>query len=446
MQVSVEITSGLERRLVIGVPAERVESEVAARLQKAAQTVRLKGFRPGKVPVKIVRQRFGAGVRMEVLGDVMSESFREAVTMESLRPAGQPKIEPKNVAEGQDLEFVATFEVFPELDLVDFTRLRIKCPESEVTEDDVEKMIANLRHQSAAWEPVEREARDGDRLKVSFDGTRDGEPFAGGSAEDVDVVLGSERLVAGFETGLIGSKSGETVHLSVTMPEDYHVEELRSAAVEFVVEVKEVAEQVEPEINEEFFARFGVAEGGEDAFRAEVRSNMERQLKRGLNEKRKSRVFDALLDQCEVTLPNALVDQEIHSLREQALRRYGEAAKDIDPKVLPDDLFREQAERRVAVGLLIGEIIERNELKADATRIRAMIEEMASSYEDPDEVVNWYYRNQSQLSGIEAAVLEEQAVECVLERAEIETELMSYEQVLAPDPKPTDDATAEPSE
>ena len=445
MHVSVEITSGLERRLVIGVPAERIESEIASRLAKAAKSVRIKGFRPGKVPMKVVRQRFGAGVRQEVVGDVMNQSFYEAISKEALRPAGRPHIEPKTITEGRDLEFVATFEVFPDLDLVDFARLLVKRPHAEVASEDVDKMVGVLREQNASWEEVEREAIEGDRLTIDFRGTRDGEEFEGGSAEDNELVLGSGRMIEGFESGLIGCVVGDTRTLSLRFPADYHVEDLREAAVEFSVAVKIIAERVIPELDEAFFARFGVDEGGEEKFREEITNNMERELRQALRNKLKSRVLNALLAECEVDLPRSLIVQEIASLRQQTVRQYGGEAAQIDPTLLPDELFKSQAERRVALGLLIGEIITREKLVADPDRVRAMIEELASSYEEPDDVINYYYSNQEQLSGLESSVLEDQAVERVLADAEVEIEELSYEQALAPDSEAGDD-TAETAE
>jgi len=437
MQVSVEITSGLGRRLTIGVPAERIEAEVNTRLEKAARTVRLKGFRQGKVPMKVIRQRFGAGVRQEVLGEVMTQSFYEAVRQEDLKPAGQPTIEPRSMASGRDLEFTATFEVYPEIDLVDFAKLGIERPVAEVGEADVDRMIEVLRNQQASWVEVERPAADGDRVNIDFTGYRDGETFEGGSATGSELVLGSKRMVPGFETGIEGLGAGESRRIEVVMPEDYHAEALRGAAVQFDVTINTVAEKQLPELDEAFFERYGVAGGGAEAFRAEVRNNMERELRQALRTKVKGRVLDALLGNTEVEVPQSLVGQEIGTLREQTLRQFGSDASRIDAKALPDELFRAQAERRVALGLLLGEVIRSQKLKADPARVRTLVEEMASTYEEPEEVVNWYYGNREQLASIEAVAMEDQVIDLILEHASVTEAPCSYEEALRADPPRT---------
>ena len=433
MQVSVEITSGLGRRLTIGVPAERVEAEVNARLEKASRTIRLKGFREGRVPMKVVRQRFGAGVRQEVLGEVMSQSFYEAVRQEDLRPAGQPTIEPRSLINGRDIEFTATFEVYPEIDLIDFAKLSIDKPLSSVEDADVDRMIEVLRNQQAAWEPAERAAADADRVNIDFLGRRDGEAFEGGTAQGSDLVLGSGRMVPGFEAGIVGMSAGETRMVAITMPESYHAEALKGAAVEFEITVNSVSARKQPELDDAFFARFGVSDGGMDAFRVEVRSNMERELRQALRNKLKGRVLEALLQRTEVEVPGSLVSQEIESLRRQAVRQFGGDEARFDASMLPDDMFRAQAERRVSLGLLLGEVIRRESLKADPARVRQMVEETASTYEEPQEVINWYYGNREQLATIEAVALEDQVIDLILGRAAVSESACSSEDALRAD-------------
>jgi len=433
MQVSVEITSGLGRRLTIGVPAARVEAEVSARLEKAAKTVRLKGFRQGKVPMKVVQQRFGAGVRQEVLGEVMSQSFYEAVRQEDLKPAGQPTIEPRTLASGRDLEFIATFEVYPEIDLIDFSKLSVERPVAEVTEADIDRMIEVLRNQQASWSTVERAAASGDKVNIDYTGRRDGTAFDGGSATGSDLVLGSGRMIPGFESGIEGMVAGETRELKLRFPEEYHAEDLRGAEVVFEVTLNSVAGKELPELSEEFFARFGVSEGGLEGFRAEVRANMERELKQALRNKVKSRVMNALHERTDVEIPQALVRQEIETLRRQTLRQFGGDAARFDASILPDGMFRAQAERRVALGLLLGEVIRRENLKADPARVRSVVEEMASTYEEPEEVINWYYGNREQLASVEAVVLEDQVIDTILERATVTEAPCSYEEALRAD-------------
>ncbi|MEM1145972.1 MAG: trigger factor, partial [Pseudomonadota bacterium] len=315
MQVSIETTSGLERRLTVGVPAERIDIEVDSRLKKAAGNVRLPGFRPGKVPMKVMRQRFGAGVRQEVLGEVMSQSFQEAVVQENLRPAGQPSIEPKIVEAGKDLEYTATFEVFPEVDVVEIKGFDVEKPVAEVTDQDVDDIVTVFQTQQGTWDAVERAATEGDKVNIDYVGTRDGEEFDGGSATDSDLELGSGRMIPGFEDGVLGMQAGEEKTLELTFPEDYHNEELKGAAVQFVVTLNRVEELTPAALDETLFAKYGVEEGGEETFRSEVRQNMERELKNAIEGKVKQQVMDALSSAHEsVEVPRALVEREVEVL------------------------------------------------------------------------------------------------------------------------------------
>ncbi len=433
MQVSIETTSGLERRLTVGIPAAQVEDEVEKRLKQAAKTVRLNGFRKGKVPLKVVKQRFGAGVRQEVLGEVMNRSFYEAIQQEDVKPAGQPSIEPKELAEGKDVEFVATFEVYPEVELGSFEGYEITKLNAEVADTDIDNMIETLRKQQAAWKEVEREAVEGDQVNIDYVGTKDGEEFEGGKAEGQDLVLGSKSMIPGFEDGVVGMKAGEEKTLSLTFPEDYHAEALKGAAVEFAVKVNSVSEQELAELNDEFFAKYGVEEGGEEKFRAEVKSNMERELKNAAKTKIKNQVMDALISAHELELPSALVAGEIDALRNQMMQQFGGMQQNFDVKsLLPDDMFKEQAERRVALGLIVGEVVKSAAIKADGDRVREMIEEMASTYQEPEEVVNYYYNNQQLLASVESAVLEDQVVEHILSVAKVTEKDSNYEEVIKP--------------
>ena len=433
MQVSIETTSGLERRLTVGVPAERIESEINNRLQKAAGSVRLAGFRPGKVPMKVMRQRFGAGVRQEVLGEVMSQTFQEAVVQEKLRPAGQPSIEAKSLEAGKDLEYVATFEVFPEVDVVEIKGFDIEQPVAEVTDADVDNIIEVFRKQQGSWQTVEREARDGDKVNINYTGTRDGEAFEGGSAENSDLELGSGRMIPGFEDGIVGMQAGQEKTLQLNFPEDYHKEDLQGVAVEFAVAVNAVQEMVPAPLDETLFAKYGVEEGGLDTFRSEVRQNMARELKNAVQGKVKQQVMDTLLEAHEsLEVPQALVSREIDAMRGQMFQQFGGAAgKDLDLKsLLPDDMFKDNAERRVKLGLVLAELVSKLDLKADGAKVREAVEELASTYQDPEEVVNYYYSNQEQLAAIESRVLEDQMVAKLLENANIVEKQCSYQEAI----------------
>jgi trigger factor len=435
MQVSIETTSGLERRLTVGVPAARVDGAVDERLKKASKDVRMPGFRPGKVPMKVMRQRFGQGVRQEVLGEVMSQSFQEAVVQEKLRPAGQPSIEPKSLDAGKDLEYVATFEVFPEVDVVEMTEFAVEKPVAEVTDEDVDNIIDVFRKQQGNWETADRAAAEDDKVNIDYAGTKDGEAFEGGSAEGSDLELGSGRMIPGFEDGIVGMKAGDEKTLELSFPEDYHNEDLKGAAVEFKVTLNSVEEMVPAELNDDLFAQYGVEEGGEEQFRKEVAENMSRELKNAVEAKVKQQVMDAVIEAHEsVEIPRALVAQEVDALRNQMFQQFGGAGgQDMDLKsLLPDDMFTENAEKRVKLGLVLSELIGKFELKADADKVRATIEEMASTYQEPEEVINWYYSNQEQLASVESKVLEDQVVEKLLESAKIAEKECSYQEAIAP--------------
>ena len=432
MQVSVETTSGLERRLTITIPADQIEGEIAKRLQDLSRRVRLDGFRPGKVPMKVVKRRYGLGARQEVLGEQMQQAFIEAVTQEKLNPAGAPKVEPKTDEDGKDFEFVATIEIYPEIELNDFSGVEVERPVAEVKDEDINEMIETLRQQSKTFEDVERAAETGDQIVFDYVGTKGGEEFDGGKAENSTLELGSGRMIPGFEDGLVGVSAGEEKTLELTFPEDYHAEELKGQAVEFACKVHKVQAAALAELNEEFFERFGVTEGGEEAFRAEVRKNMERELRQAVKAKVKNQVMDGVLAGHEFEVPSPLVSQEIDRMREQAVQQFGGAQGGFDPKQLPAELFQKDAEKRVALGLLVGEIVKQKEVKVDDDRVRAMVEEMASAYQEPQQVIDWYYSNDEQLSQIKYVVLEEQVVDTILDAAKVTEAECSYQDAIKP--------------
>ena len=434
MRVSVETTSGLERRLTVGVPADRVDSAVNKRLQDAARNVRLPGFRPGKVPMKVMKQRFGAGVRQEVLGEVISQSFQEAVMSENLRPAGQPSIEARKMDAGQDVEYTATFEVFPSVEVNSIDDLSIEKPVAEVMEADIDDIVEVFRKQQGKLVTVERAAAESDTVVIDFQGFRDGEVFDGGSGEGTTLELGSGRMIPGFEDGLIGAGPGDEKTLNLTFPEDYQSEELAGAAVEFKVQVKEVQELELAPVDDALFAQYGLAEGTEEDFRAEVKQNMERELRNAVEASVKSQVMDAIVAaHAELELPSALIGQEINAMRQQMFQQFGGAApQDLDlTSILPDEMFSEQAERRVKLGLVVAEMISQYELSAEPAKVREAIEDIASTYQDPDEVINWYYSENEQLAGIESRVLEDAVVEKLLSTAAITEAECSYQDALA---------------
>ncbi|MEM6485595.1 MAG: trigger factor [Pseudomonadota bacterium] len=434
MQVSVETTSKLERKLTVGVPAERVDGEVDARLKQAVKNVRLPGFRPGKVPLKVMRQRFGTGVRQEVLGEVMSRSFQEAVVQENLKPAGQPQIEARNIDAGRDLEYVATFEVFPEVEIVEMGEFSVDRPVAEVTPDDVDNIIEVFRKQKGEWKEVDRPAETDDRATIDYAGTRDGEAFDGGSAEGSVLELGSGRMIPGFEDGVVGMNVGDEKLLELNFPEDYHEESLQGASVEFKVALHKLESLELAPLGPELYAEYGVEESDEESFRAEVKQNMERELKNAVTARVKQQVMDAVLSAYEqLEVPGALIAQEVDALRGQMFQQFGGAsAQDLDLKaLLPDEMFTEKAQRRVKLGLVLSELIGHFDLKADPDKVRASVEEMAATYQDPQEVVDWYYANDEQLAGIESKVIEDAVVEKLLESAKLDDSACSYQEAIA---------------
>jgi len=442
MQVSLETLSGLERRMTIEVPAETIESQVQSRLKEAAKNFQMKGFRKGKVPVKVIKDRFGAGVRQEVLGEVMSNSWVEAVTQEQVKPAGQPRIEPTNLEEGKNLEFTATFEVYPEIDLQDFSGITIEKKSAEIADADIDKMIETLREQRKTYKEVERASQNEDQVNLDFTGTIDGEEFEGGKAKGTNLVLGSKRMIPGFEEGLVGLSAGDEKTLSLTFPEDYHNKDLAGKEAEFAVKVNSVSEATLPELDDEFFASFDVAEGGLEAFRKEVATNMARELKNAAKNNIKNQVIEGLLKIHEVTVPSALTANEINALRQQAMQQFG-GGQNIDPSMLPDDLFKKQAERRVALSLIMNEIVNKNELKPDPDDVRTLIEEMAESYEKPEDVVKWYYSDKEQLANVEAMALEESVIDLVVNAAQVTESNVSYEEALKPPANPAEEQAQE---
>ena len=445
MQVSLETTSGLERRMHITVPSSEFEGQVEAKLKQTAGQVRLKGFRPGKVPMKEVNRRFGAGIRQEVSSEMMESSYREAIIKEEVSPAGSPQIEDIKIEQGQDLEFTAVFEVFPEIALADFSGIEVAKPEADVTEADIEKMIETLREQRKVFEAVDRAAQNDDKLNIDFEGFIDGEAFEGGKAEGSDLVIGSGSMIPGFEDGLIGAKAGEDTELNVTFPEDYQSSDLAGKDALFKVKVNSVLEAKLPELDESLFEQFGVTEGGLDAFKTEVTANMEKELKAAIATKVKNQVLDGLAETNDVLVPQALIDSEIDRMRREAVQQFG-GQQQIDPSILPAEMFQDQASKRVVLGLLVNAIVEEKSLSADADLVKEKITEMASSYEEPEQVINYYYSNEEQLNQIQNLVLEEQVIDTVIAEAVVTTESMGYEEAIKPVQPPEVEAEADESE
>ncbi len=430
MQVSIETTSGLQRVMTIGVPAEQVEQTVTSELKRIAKGQKINGFRKGKpLPANVAKRMFGKQARLEAVYQQMQQAFFEAVQKEEVKLAGMPSFEPTVDEEGKDLEFKATFEVYPEITLGDFSAIEVEQKTSEVKEEDINTMLETLQKQNANWEKSEEAAVDGDRVIIDFEGSIDGEVFEGGSATDYSLTLGSNSMIPGFEEGLVGAKAEDEKTLDVNFPEDYHKEELKGKPAQFKVTVKAVEKPELPEMNQEFFKTFGVEAESEEEFRGEVRKNMERELKRALEAITKQQVIDGLLANNEIDVPASLVDQEIDRLRQQAVQQFG-GAEYMDPSRLPAELFKDQATKRVQVGLLMNAVIESNDIEPSEDKVNELIEEMASTYENPQEVRDFYANNEQQKSQIQALALESQVVDKVLASAKVSQVEATYEEVI----------------
>lgn len=430
MQVSIETTSGLQRVMTIGVPAADVEGKVTNELKRLAKTQRVNGFRKGKpLPANIAKRMFGKQARLEAIYAQMQQSFFEAIQKESVKLAGMPTFEPTVDEEGKDFEFKATFEVYPEIKLADFSAISVEQKNAEVGDADLDKMIETLQKQNAEWKETKRAAKDGDQLQIDFEGFIDGEAFEGGAATDYNLTLGSNSMIPGFEAALLGVKPGDETTIDVTFPADYHKEELKGKAAQFKVTVKGAKKPELPELNKDFFASFGVEVEDEAAFRVEVRKNMERELGRAKRAINKQQVVDGLLANNAIDVPSALVDQEIDRLRQQAVQQFG-GAQYMDPARLPAELFKDQAEKRVKIGLLMNAIVEANDIKPSAEKVAALIEEAAATYQDPQEVRDFYANNAQQKAQLEALALEEQIVEKVMAGAKVSQTESNYEDVI----------------
>ncbi|CNL38947.1 trigger factor [Yersinia proxima] len=428
MQVSVETTQGLGRRVTITVAADSIEKAVKSELVKAAKNVRIDGFRKGHVPMNIVEQRYGASVRQDVLGDLMQRNFVDAIIKEKINPAGAPNYVPGQYKEGEDFTYSVEFEVYPEVELKDLESIEVEKPVVEVNDADVDTMLETLRKQQATWKETDAAATAEDRATLDFTGSIDGEVFEGGQATDFVLAMGQGRMIPGFEEGVIGHKAGEEFTIDVNFPEDYHAENLKGKSAKFDIVLKKVEVRELPELTEEFIKRFGVADGSVAGLRAEVRKNMERELKGAVRNRVKTQVIDGLVSANEIDVPAALVEGEIDVLRRQAAQRFGGNEK--QAAELPRELFEEQAKRRVVVGLLLGEVISQHELKADEDRVKALIEEMASAYEDPQEVIEFYSKNKELMNNMRNVALEEQAVETLLSKAKVTEKPTTFSELM----------------
>jgi trigger factor len=427
MQVSVESISKLGRRMQVQVPAERVNSEVAARLKSLSRTARLKGFRPGKAPLTVIRRQFGVQVHREVVGELLQSSFAQAVNEQRLSPAGNPRIEPQSVDEGQDLKYVATFEVLPEVALQPIESMEVERVTASVGEADIEAMIEKLRQQQMKYTAVERAAAIGDRVTIDFVGTIDGTEFAGGKGENVPITLGEGRMLPELEQGLVGAVGGEERKIALTFPADYRATELAGKAAEFATRVKKVEEPSLPELDEAFCAAYGITEGGIPKLREDVVANMQRELDQNLRARNKSAVMDKLFQSNPLEVPNALIEAQVRDMQIDLMRRSG--AKDAS-QAPPVEPLIEPARRRVALGLLLNEVIRRQNLTPDASRTHARLDEMVSAYGDPAGMKRAYQQNADAMRQVESLALEDQVVDWILDHAKVRERAVSFKDVM----------------
>jgi len=427
MQISVESTGALERRMEVSVPREQIEQAVDARLKQVSRTAKLKGFRPGKAPIKVIKQQFGAQVRQEVLSELMQTSFAQAINEQKLNPAAGPRIEPITAGPGEDLKYRAIFEIFPEIALKTVDGLAVTRPTADVTDTDIEAMVQNLREQRPRFEPVDRESREGDRVTMDFVGQIDGHPFEGSKGDDVAVILGGGRMLKDFETGITGARADERKTLSVGYPDDYHNKALAGKTATFDVHVKKVDEKQLPPLDDEFCREYGVTDGGMEQLLSEVADNMRRELAQNVRGRVKQQLLDRLLEANPVEVPKALVDSQVREMQIDTARRIG--AKDAS-QVPPPEPFVEPARRRVALGMLIGEVIKTRGIQIDRAKVDERLNEMASAYPDPESILKAYRQNPEALRQVETMVLEDQVIDYLLERAQVTDQPSSFKELM----------------
>lgn len=430
MALNIETTQGLERRVAITVPAEVVEKAIAEEFKRTAKNVRVDGFRKGKVPAHIIESRFGESIRQEVLAGLLPRRFYDAVISEKINIAGRPDFTVERFEPKQDLVFSATFEVYPEIKLQGLENIKVEKPVVEITDADIDKMVDVLRKQQATWVESHDSVKADDRVTIDFVGSVNGEEFAGGKSSDFVLAMGQGRMIPGFEEGIVGHKAGEQFDIDVTFPAEYHSEELKGKAAKFAITLKKVESMVLPELTDEFVAKFGPNTKTVADLRAEIRKNMERELKNALVSRVKNQVIAGLIEQNPIEVPTVAIDEEISELRDQAAKRFGGNAQQAEQ--LPRELFEAEAKRRVQVGLLFSEVVADNGLKVDDERVKTMISDIASAYEQPQEVIDYYSKNKELMSNLRNVVLEEQVVDAVLAKAQVTEKPSTFDEVMNP--------------
>jgi trigger factor len=431
MQSELNLLEALKRELKITIPADEVSGAYNKHLNDAAKQAKLPGFRPGKVPMDVIEKKYGAGLKKDVAGELIRNSFDAVLAEKKQQIAGQPQIEPGLIEIGQPFEYVASYEVYPEFELKDLADVKLEKMVAEVSDEDINKMLEKIQHQQADWVDADRAAKEGDRLTMDFEGTLDGELFDGGSSKDFNLELGSKQMIPGFEDALIGVKANEVKDISIPFPEDYPAENLAGKETQFKITVHAIQEPKLPELNDDLAEKAGIL-GGLDGMKAEVVKGMRRELKQATETRIKMNVLDKLIELNPIDVPETLLDMEISSLQNTTKQQMAsqQGKKEIDDIPLPREPYVEQAAKRVTLGLLLGEVIKSYGIKVDGAKVRERIEEMAAAYRQPEDVINWYYNNKEMLSEVESLVVEDQAVEKLLDKAVVSEKPSSYDDVV----------------
>lgn len=427
MDVSIEVAEGLERRMTVRLPSAPIEREVDSRLNAVGRKAKLKGFRPGKAPKRVIRQRYGPEVRQEVLSDVIRSTYSRAISEQSLRPAGAPSFQAIPDSDASRFSYLAVFEVYPDIELGGLERLNIERPEIEITDGDVDEMIEKLRIQRAEWREVQRKSGNGDKVVIDFKGTINGESFSGSEAKEITITVGEGQVIADFDEALKGVAAGEHKVAKVKFPKDYGKEELAGKKAVFEIDVHRVEERVLPELDDEFLKSFGVESGGIDELKKDVRSNMQRELDERLRAELKSRTLNALFEANRISVPKALISEEVGVLQAEAMRRMGVS----DPSEAPEpEQFGELAAKRVSLGLLVERLIGDNSIELDRDRVDERVQELASPYDSPQEAAQVYRTSKELMAQVESSVLEDQVVDFVLEHAKIKTKKLGFDEFM----------------
>lgn len=434
MQVSIETLKGLERKVTVSVPAEKLEEEVSHRLRDLARKVKIDGFRPGKVPLNVVKKRFSDSVRLEVARELVQSTLAEALETNGLVNAGSPAIDIEQLEPEKEFKFNAVFEVFPEFTIVELDNDEIEIIRAEVNDSDVDSMLEKLREQNKEWQEVERAAKKDDKVEIDFEGFIEGKPFEGGSAKHYGIVIGSGAMIPGFEEGLIGGEKGKSFDIQVTFPENYGHQQLAGKEATFKITVHEVLEGTLPPLDDAFAEKFNIKEGGIEGLKKDIKENMVRELDRRVNSLNREKIFDKLLSKNSFELPKALIENEIEHLKHDMYHRLFGPEHSEDEKMpdFPRSLFEAQATRRVHLGLLFSEYVKKHEIVAPQDRVEAMIDKLASAYEKPDDLRAWYHGSKERLGEIKALVTEEMVAEKIGENSKLIDKNMNYDEVMNP--------------